>query len=286
MNHGWSLVGIDYRLHAITALQKKATAGIVEDIYRQTKTGRWQAFGTSLQMVPKIVREAALHGFYSTDMDNCHYTIIQSLTTIKTPRIAHYMVNKQDVRNTLANNLKVPLITVKKCLIAMMYGAGKGLSKQCAIVQYLGIDKARLFWQQSLVIALKHETDLATEDILHNWSDQTRYNFCNSQHLLISRKEAPRKILAHILQGEESAMMEAIRVAYPQILSLEFDGFTSSTEITEVEIQKTVFENTGHKINTTTKQHGHEGNPTTEARKQQQTSRQPLASTYTRQGGM
>ena len=123
-------------------------------------------------------------------------------------------------------------------------------------MKQLGLKKARLFWQHPFVMALKQETDLASDDILRNWPEQTRYTYCNSQNLLVKKKEPARKILAHLLQGEESAMMEALRVAFPRIVSLEFDGFTSDTEIPKSNIQQVIHSKTGHHVSVTTRQYG------------------------------
>lgn len=217
--------------------------------YIESGSGRLYGKHINLQTVPRSIKEVALHGLWEYDFANCHYAILYQLADqydLDLPAVCHYLHNKQQVRQQLMTDLGLLGNEVKTCLIALIYGARFSHRHEDAIPEAIGKEAALRLYQHPLFIALKDDVARAARGIIEKWP-RSRNRLENAYGKWISEKEAQAQILAHLLQGIEAKMLEAVRRVYPdEILLLQHDGFASSEQLDSTRMMKVIYEDTGY----------------------------------------
>lgn len=178
-------------------------------------------YGPMLQTLPRVVRKVALHGCYCFDFDACHHRIFQHharLFGMLTPYLDEYLLDKNEYRATLAEELGVEFEQAKEALIAIAFGAGiqrqECFGKPSALVDILGVAAFEQMKHAPRVDALKAELEEIGERLL----DEARIesgNLFNVRGLalpLVDEKERPSgkaKRVAHLVQGIESQLLKS-----------------------------------------------------------------------------
>ena len=221
--------------------------------YVENKTGRLYAIGSvNLQNAPREVRQAALQGFYDYDIENCHYSLFHQLAQqagYQTPAIEHYLAKKTTVRQQIASDIGKPVDLVKKCLLAVIYGAEASEYWKAAIPRYLGLHHAGLFHGHDRVMALSDELSAGRRAIVKHHKPSRMGNVRNAMRRNIKATEPDKKILAHLLQGIESKILEIARELYQDsIILMQHDGFTSQAKLDYSRLINTVKRRLGFRI--------------------------------------
>jgi len=226
--------------------------------YKQSQSGRLYAEGFNLQNAPKPVRQAALHGLYDYDIENCHYAILAQMAQqhgYTCTAIGNYLANKKQIRAQLAGEFDISVGQVKQGLIALVYGAYFSERPKDALPRILGgSELARRFYEAPLFLGLRDDIRGARSAILQ---DQTvsRQTIQNLRGLNISlvdedgNKRPDRQLMAHLLQGVEALALESAHKLYPDsILLLQHDGWTSSKELDTKALEEAIFAGTGYRL--------------------------------------
>ena len=210
-----------------------ANPGFVVHRYAESPSGRLFANGTNLQNAYRPVRQAALHGMFDYDIENCHFAILSQMAQThgyQAQAVKFYLDNKTPVRRGLAEKYGVSLKQVKLALIALVYGATFSERPKDALPRILGgILKAREFYADSMFLALQEDVKAARSAILKG-HPVNRQKLKNLRGLVMDMREnAPRQQLAHLLQGVESVALESAHDLYAdQVVLLQHDGFTAT----------------------------------------------------------
>jgi hypothetical protein len=215
-----------------------AAPGKVLHRYTQTNSGRLYAHNVNLQNAYRPVRQAALHGLYDYDIENCHYSILDQLAERhghQCDAIRDYLANRDKVRKTLAAEFEVQPKQVKQALLALIYGASFSEDADKALPKILGsVATAQAFYVHPMFKALGDDIEAARSAILEGPKKVKlfRGNITNLRGLTMqpNRQNGHRQLLAHLLQGVESMALEACHDLYgEQIVLLQHDGFTATT---------------------------------------------------------
>jgi len=235
----------------IMAQTDVAGRGYIMHRYAEAKSGRLYAKGVSLQTTPRLIRQAALHGLYEYDFENCHYSIFNQLAArygFEAPGIAHYLTNKKAVREQLAQDIGISLEQVKMCLLAIMYGARANTWHENAIPNEIGRLAAQGLYAHPLFQGIAQDIKEGRRLILDNWPTR-RTTLLNDMDKRISKKEKPEKKLAHLLQGIEAKALRAVIQAMPHdVLLLMHDGFVTSKRINIRNMERVVRDETGYNL--------------------------------------
>lgn len=246
----------------------KDGAWVAKQHYVESQSGRLYGQGDNLATVPTEVKQVALHGLYEYDIENCHFAILHQLAArhgLKCDAITHYLDNKAEVRRQIAAAIGVDVDKAKPCLIMLIYGAKESHRNpekyKDAIPKEVGLEAALKLYQHPLFKALKVDVAGATKQIAREWPLR-RKSFVNdygkglqkdgrkaTAHRAALPKPSPAQILAHLLQGIEAKMLEAVRQIYPkEILLLQHDGFASSVKLDTGKMKQAILTATGYKM--------------------------------------
>ena len=139
--------------------------GMYPQEFHRSDNGRVTGVTNSLQNVDRDIREAALNGYYDYDVSNCHFAILEQVGDY--PTIRDYVENTKQRRNQIAKGIGADYEDVKRCLLAMLYGANRGKNEyKCAIAGYLGRDKVDTFWDHPYIVDLYAECKAAARKLL------------------------------------------------------------------------------------------------------------------------
>lgn len=244
---------VDYCLEVISQVVKMANTktagkGYVIHRYVESKAGRLYAKKINLQTTPTAVKQAALHGLWEYDFENCHYAIFQQLAAqagMGCPNIEEYLARKKEVREQIAREVQITEKEAKFALIAIMYGARASHRKTDAIPEAIG-DRAKVLYTHPLFAGLMKEIKAGRKEIIKNWPNTGRTTYMNAMGKRIGKKEKAEEILAHLIQGEEARMLHIALDLYPeQIQLLQHDGFATSERIDRRKISNEIKEQTG-----------------------------------------
>jgi len=211
--------------------------------YTQTDSGRLYASNVNLQNAYRPVRQAALHGLYDYDIENCHYSILSQLAERhghQCDAVMHYLDNKDQVRKSLGIEFGVKPKQVKQALLALVYGASFSEDPKRALPKILGSKETALaFYQHPTFKALGDDIAAARTAILYGPKKVEVYRgrITNLRGLKMepSKQNGERQLLAHLLQGIESMALEACHDLYgEQIVLLQHDGFTATSSQLDV----------------------------------------------------
>ena len=248
-------------LAAVGQLYKLASVdisghGYVMHRYAESNSGRLYAKGVNLQNGPRLIRQAALQGFYDYDFENCHYTIISQLARrygVEVLAIDNYLANKAQVRQQLATEAGITQGQVKVCLLMIMYGAGLVPGRtQDAIPREIGEEAAERLRSNPLFSGIRQDMKKARKVILSNWKPKPRCStLVNAMDKRIKKevdgkKVSDKKLLAHLLQGIEAQALKAlIDMMKDNVVLLLHDGFVTKDQQDIAAMERRVKEVTG-----------------------------------------
>ena len=229
-----------------------AGKGYIMHRYYEAKTGRLYAKGTSLQTVPRIVRQSAMHGLYEFDFENCHYAIFDQMAAsygYESDAIRYYLTHKKGVRTQLAEELGLSIPDIKTCLLAVMYGARTNTWHENAIPKTINNPaKTRALYAHPLFKGITDDIKQGRRIILDN-CPKRRTTILNAIGKSVKRKEKPEVILAHLLQGIEARALERVVEILPDdVLLLLHDGFVTRDNIEVSFMEREVYQATGYRL--------------------------------------
>lgn len=230
--------------------------GYVLHRYDEIESGRLYAVTTpNLQNCYRVLREAAMAGFYDVDIENCHYSILAQMAAehgYQCGAVQDYLDDKKPFREALAAEFGITVRQAKDALIALIYGAKfSGRAKDALPEIFNGdLGLAKQIYQHPKFLALRDDIAGARAAVLKGQVVSRVGTIKNCRGLTISLSESnERQQLAHLLQGVESAALEAAYRLYPeQIVLLQHDGFTSTKPLDTKRIEAAMFKATGYRL--------------------------------------
>jgi hypothetical protein len=223
--------------------------------YAQTESGRLYAHNVNLQNAYRPVRQAALHGLYDYDIENCHYSILDQMAMkhgYECKAVKHYLANRTLVRRTLSEEFGIKPKQVKQALLALIYGATFSERPRDALPKILGsVPMAKDFYEHPLFKALGTDIKAARSAILKGQKIYRGGVIQNLRGLSMRIKgHAERQLIAHLLQGVESMALEAAHELYSdQIVLLQHDGFTATSARLDIKaIEAAIEAATGYRL--------------------------------------
>jgi len=217
----------------VTRLSQTTLAGpgYIPQVYAIAPTGRLYARGLNLQNTPSLIKEAALHGLWEYDFANCHFSIVSQMASergVPCPAIDHYMANKKQVRQDIADGAGVTIDQAKQCLLALLYGAKESSWFKSAIPDAIGEEAAQRLYALPTFKALSADLDGARRAILDSWPRTANGSLTNACGKAIAGNATPARQLAHLVQGVEArALWAAVNLHPDDIVLLQHDGFVS-----------------------------------------------------------
>ncbi len=234
----------------------------METTYTESTAGRLYAVGgATLQTVPREVRTAALRGCQDYDIENAHYGIIAQLAHRvgrPTPAIDDYLLRKRAVRQQLVTDIDADIADIKQCLLALLYGATQRVTKvkgkPLAIADTLGQDKAKALFDHPLFSALATEIKTIRKPILESMEHHPG-RLVNPFGKAIEITETPAIQLAHVLQGVEAMILDAVIQQHGSNLrALMHDGWVSAEQLDREQLEQHIEKVTGFKVELEEKQ--------------------------------
>ena len=224
--------------------------------YTEIQAGRLYAEGVNLQNIRSSIKEVVLCQQWEYDIENCHYTILHQLAGqygIDLPAVGHYLAHKKEVRDQIQADIGISKDQAKTCLISLIYGSTESLrdptKHKDAIPSEIGVEAARRLYKRPLWIALRGDVSRGRLALIKRWprSRQSIKNAMGKWIKVDDKDKNKREILAHLLQGVESKMLEVVRMIYPQgtISLMQHDGFTSNIQLNAGLIEEAITEATG-----------------------------------------
>ena len=223
--------------------------------YVESDAGRLYGQGMHLQNTRRALRNIILNGEWAYDISNCHYSILYQMAAkhgLSLSAVGHYLCWKKEVRQQIMLDIGIDSDSAKTCLIALIYGARNGKRDAAengkypdAIPNAIGIEAAERLYEHPRWIGLKEDVSKARSLLIKRWP-RSRARIENAMGKFISETQSKPKILAHLLQGIESKMLEVIRTLHPHKLSvLEHDGWTSHERLDLNRMQDEIAAQTG-----------------------------------------
>lgn len=203
-------------LTATTKTQLQAVLnGEINTTYRQGNHGRIQGQGIHYQNFTKQAKKICFPNDNEIDIENCHPSIIAQLAHqlgIETPALDDYISNKQHWRELIATQTGIGIGDVKSGLISLCFSAQRSTSDKTSIVKKLGKEKAAAFNSHSKVKALHDDLRRSTKAIVKDARKNANRlgNIKNACELPLHKTEKPKKIMAHIVQGLESHLIQHV----------------------------------------------------------------------------
>jgi len=244
----------------------KGGQGKVLHIYNQCSTGRLFAQGVTIQTTPRLIKHAALHGLWEYDFINCHYAIFKQLANregIKCPAIDAYLKKTNATRERIAEDVGIEIDEAKECLLAILYGANSFEWKDASIPKLIDLRKSKALIRNPDYSAIHKEVQAGRKPILEHWPVK-RSQYMNDMNIPIQEYEKPKKkttkqtakrktpakrILAHLIQGIETKMLnEVFQVYAGEMILLQHDGFASKPKLNKGDIEQLVKDKTGFDI--------------------------------------
>ncbi len=226
--------------------------GKTEIRYFEYPSGRLYSVGPSLQNDFRELRKVALAGHFDYDIGNCHYSLCRQLAHrvgIETPAIDHYLAHKSEVRKGLASITGSPVSGIKQCLLALIYGARTGLSKQQAIVETIGIDAAGVLFKQPAFASLAAEVKTIRQPIIDSMPRHRGKIVNPFGKTAPADCKTPEQQLAFVVQGAEAACLQSvIRRHGSDLRLLQHDGWTSAVRLDTAQLEAEIAEDTGFSV--------------------------------------
>lgn len=221
---------------ALCCDRSKHSGWTIEQTYTEYESGRLYSQGLNLQTVRSEFKRAALFGSWEYDFSNCHFQILRNMGEsygYYSRFIDDYCEHNQQIRRTLSHELEVDIADIKKCLIALIYGARVTGARSTAIGKILGPDKTSALFHNTTVAGLIEDIQETKNLLLSNARQLPSGEIQNiAGKLLRSRRPSRNQKIAHLLQGAESAFLETVITPIAEhIMLLQHDGFTCDQEI-------------------------------------------------------
>jgi len=246
------------RLHDMTSeiLRMSKTdvagSGYIATQYVQAQSGRLYARGINLANAPTLVKQAALDGLWEYDFSNCHFDILKQMAALygyQCKAITHYLDNKEQVRQAIAEQAGITKYSAKTCLLAIMYGARESEWHENAIPEEIGQEAARRLFAVPLFAGIHADIKQARPIILKSWKRTANGSLSNAFGKAITADAAPKQQLAHLIQGVEAvALQTAIKLQPNDIVLLQHDGFAATRRLSAKAITEAVFQATGYRL--------------------------------------
>lgn len=222
--------------------------GEIPQQYIEVDSGRLFGVGFSLQNAARDVKRIAFSGCWEYDFENCHFSILSQLAHKAGHRcgaIRGYLANKAEYRNRIAADVGITVEQVKKCLLALLYGARESTSPRCAIPEEIGGESGGMFFQHELVRLLMADIEAGRAAVI-GAAEVSRGKVCNAMGKWIAADSGPEKVLAHILQGMEARMLNIACDLYGRsLVLLQHDGFTARDRLNVAGIEAEIERQTG-----------------------------------------
>lgn len=225
--------------------------------YMQSSTGRYSGQGAHLQNCSKSVCALALPGYCESDIENCHYRMIQQkalkLDFAHMPTLGRYLNDKPGWRKGIAEYCNIHqvvgqefvdlVVSVKSSLVALAYGAHLSPVNTAISKEFGDYEIAKRFCFHPDVMELKKEIKIAARVIV----DDARRNHVSSNGyakneagVSVKTKDlSNERLLAFFLQGAESAIMQAaMPVVDQEIVVWKHDGILVKDFVTDTVIGK------------------------------------------------
>lgn len=225
---------------------KPLPAGQLLQVYQETSTGRIQGQGMHLQTMPKEIRTEALRGmgYWQYDAQNCHYTVLSQAAgwyDIPLPEISRYSEKTAATRQQIAKETGADIRQVKAGMLALVYGATP--AEGWSISDIFG-DQAGEFLKHPTVKAIASEIKAAQKGMTQNATRPRNGSgqlISNAMDKTIPGTASHRSIFAHILQGYEASILNAVLQAYgDQVVLLLHDGWITDAELDPLQVQQTI----------------------------------------------
>lgn len=229
-----------------------AGPGHIQQVYSISPSGRLYGGGVSLQNVPRLVKDAALHGMWEYDFSNCHFTLVAQMAKrvgTPCPAIQHYLAHKAEVRQQLADGAMISIDQAKHCLLALLYGAKESSRQEDAIPSAIGREAAAALYALPAFEALSAEVGHARRAILDSWPRTANGSLTNAAGKAVPGSKPPAVQLAHLLQGAEAkALMAVVKMHPHDILLLQHDGFVARRRLDCGAIEEAVLHQLGYRL--------------------------------------
>ena len=187
-------------------------------------------------------------GYWDYDVENCHFTLLKHIAAYygykRLDSIEEYLKNKSVIRKRLALLVDEDVHIIKQILLSILYGSSQMIRKGNAVTDLVGGKKQHELNDDAFIDRLYTDIKGLTEFIVEITSrEKTKHAYLrlhgqnvlyyeNIRHKRISvldengRKTPGRNILAHILQGLESKILDVIMGSIGRdIKVLIHDGF-------------------------------------------------------------
>ncbi|MCW2475929.1 hypothetical protein [Candidatus Symbiopectobacterium sp. NZEC151] len=246
------------QIESILSMAKANKSGCLPITYVQSSSGRFYAENEiNLQNCSRQIRKAALAGLYDIDIENCHYTLLSQMCSrinVSTPCTDYYINNKKLVRKEVAELFNISEDDAKVILIALIYGSNLS---PCGVLKKLDITYDSNAIKGSFIHKLCKEINSVRDNVINDYKNRTKGHFkiLNDAGLIMKTKVEEfknvkrSKLLAHILQGAESLILQhMIRFMGDSIVLLQHDGVTCKNIVNADELRKYIYANTGYDL--------------------------------------
>jgi hypothetical protein len=202
-------------------------------------------------------------GYWDYDIQNCHFTLMKHIAEYygykKMDSIELYLKEKTKIRKRLSLLVDEDMSIIKQILLSILYGSSQTIRKGNAVTDLVGGKKQSELNADAFVDKLYKDIKGLTEHIVGiTETDRHKHPYLkihgqkvlyyeNIRHKRLSvmgengKKTPGRKILAHILQGLESKILDVIMGKVGgNIKVLIHDGFILEQFVEHKELVKIV----------------------------------------------
>jgi len=258
-------IWMDLRLVNLTHILHLANTaacpyGNIPSGYIEHQSGRlYAATYPHLQNVPRELKRVALAGCWEYDFANCHYSLFHQMAGeegYEATNIQHYIDNKAEVRQQVAEDVGLTVNQVKEALLALIYGAStrKGeanpyFSKN-TLLNICGWNKEKhlVLLNHPLFHGLSRDLEKG-RDLITAAAPRSRGGIKNLMGKYTDRSNRKSQVLAHLLQGAEAWCLNTILRHYgEQIILLQHDGWNTTNRLDVGEMELVVARDTGFEI--------------------------------------
>jgi len=240
--------------------------GKIYQHYFEGDSGRVYTTGnTSIQQMNRIIRPIVMGGmgYWDYDIENCHFTLMKHIAAYygykRLDSIEEYLKNKSVIRKRLALLVDEDVSIIKQILLSILYGSSQMVRKGNAVTDLIGGKKQHEINTDAFVDMLYKDIKGLTQFIVDRTERETDKHpylrlhgkkvlyYENIRHKRLAvmgengKKTPGRKILAHILQGLESKILDIIMGSVGrEIKVLIHDGFITESFIEHDSLSKLI----------------------------------------------
>ena len=232
--HRMALEGDKIEAENARTILRQSPDGMFRQQYQESRHGRLYGKGINLQNVKSSVRRAAMPpGAVEYDIENCHGRLLNHLATslgYKSGILQVYADYCIDIREQIAEDLKVPYALAKQLVLMSIYWSGirSGIRRE---VIKAGGDPEVL--REGLFKELWKDIRAAGRHVIRH-GERGRNGHCNALGKSIPTTESPGTVLSHYLTGLERQVLDIAIDSAEGVLLLEHDGFSALGGDTEM----------------------------------------------------